>query len=79
MKQACRHGLKTLYIRMPDMLVCRSEKMDARWPEKKALNKYAACKVLNLDERFIDKQAKGQARFLLELTERRCRRSYRPP
>ena len=70
-KQACKHGLKTLYIRMPDMLAYRSEKMDAGWPEKKVLNKYAAYKVLILDEHLIDKPTKEQMHFLLELTERR--------
>ena len=57
--------------RMPDMLAYRSEKMDAGWPEKKVLNKYAACKVLILDEHLIDKPTKEQMHFLLELTERR--------
>ena len=70
-KQACKHGLKTLYVRMPDMLAYRSEKMDAGWPEKKVLNKYAAYKVLIIDEHLIDKPTKEQMHFLLELTERR--------
>lgn len=68
-KQACKHGLKTLYIRMPDMLAYRSGKMDAGWPEEKVLNKYAAYKVLILDEHLIDKPTKDQMHFLLELTE----------
>ena len=70
-KQACKHELKTLYIRMPDMLSFRSEKMEAGWPEKKVLNKYAAYKVLILDEYLIDKLNTEQMHFLLELTERR--------
>ena len=56
---------------MPDMLAYRSEKMDAGWPEKKVLNKYAAYKVLIIDEHLIDKPTKEQMHFLLELTERR--------
>ena len=70
-KQACRHGLRTLYVRMPDMLAYRAEKMAAGWPEKKVLNKYAAYKVLILDEHLIDKPTTEQMHFLLELTERR--------
>ena len=70
-KQACRHGLRTLYVRMPDMLAYRAEKMAAGWPEKKVLNKYAAYKVLIPDEHLIDKPTTEQMHFLLELTERR--------
>lgn len=70
-KQARRHGLRTLYIRMPDMLAYRAEKMAADWPEKKVLNKYAAYKVLILDEHLIDKPTTNQMHFLIELTERR--------
>ena len=70
-KQACKQGLKTLYIRMPDMLAFRAEKMAAGWPEKKVLSKYAAYKVLILDEHLIDKPNTDQMHFLLELTERR--------
>ena len=70
-KQACKHGIRTLYVRMPDMLAYRAEKMSAGWPEKKVLNKYAAYKVLILDEFLIDKPTTDQMHFLLELTERR--------
>lgn len=31
-KQACKHGLRTLYVRMPDMLAYRAEKIAAGWP-----------------------------------------------
>ena len=70
-KQACKHELKTLYIRMPDMLGYRSEKMAAGWPEKKVLNKFSSFKVLILDEYLIDKLDTEQMHFMLELTERR--------
>ena len=70
-RQACKHGLRTLYVRMPDMLAYRAEKIAAGWPEKKVLNKYAAYKVLILDEHLIDKPTTEQMHFLLELTERR--------
>ena len=70
-KQACKHGIRTLYVRMPDMLAYRAEKIAAGCPEKKVLNKYAAYKVLILDEHLIDKPTTEQMHFLLELTERR--------
>lgn len=43
-KQACKRGLRSLYVRMPDMLAYREEKMAAGWPEKKVLNKYVGYK-----------------------------------
>lgn len=70
-KQACKHGLKTLYVRMPDMLAYRDEKIASGWPEKKVLNKYASYKVLVIDEHLIDAPNTDQMHFLLELTERR--------
>lgn len=45
-KQACKRGLRSLYVRMPDMLAYREEKMAAGWPEKKVLNKYVGYKGL---------------------------------
>jgi DNA replication protein DnaC len=56
---------------MPDMLAYRAEKLAAGWAEKKVLNKFAAYKVLILDEHLIDKPTTEQMHFLLELTERR--------
>ena len=70
-KQACKHGIRTLYIRMPDMLAYRAEKLAAGWPEKRVLNRFAGFKVLILDEHLIDKPTTDQMHFLLELTERR--------
>lgn len=70
-KQACKHGIRTLYIRMPDMLAYRAEKLAAGWPEKRVLNRFAGYKVLVLDEHLIDKPTTDQMHFLLELTERR--------
>ena len=70
-KQACKRGLRSLYVRMPDMLAYREEKMAAGWPEKKVLNKYVGYKVLVIDEHLIDKPTTDQMHFLLELTERR--------
>lgn len=70
-KQACKHGIRTMYVRMPDMLAYREERMKAGWAEKKVLRKFASCKVLILDEWLIDKPTTEQMHFLLELTELR--------
>lgn len=70
-KQACKRGPRSLYVRMPDMLAYREEKMAAGWPEKKVLNKYVGYKVLVIDENLIDKPTTDQMHFLLEVTERR--------
>ena len=70
-KQACKRGLRSLYVRMPDMLAYREEKMAAGWPEKKVLNKYVGYKVLVIDEHLIHKPTTDQKHILLELTERR--------
>lgn len=70
-KQACKNGIKTLYVRMPDMLAFREERMKAGWSEKKVLRKFAGFKVLVVDEWLIDKPTTEQMHFLLELTELR--------
>ena len=70
-KQACKNGMRTLYVRMPDMLEYRPEKLAAGWSEKRILRKYAGYKVLVMDEFLIDKPNTDQMHFLLELTELR--------
>lgn len=70
-KQACKNSMRTLYVRMPDMLEYRSEKLAAGWNEKRILRKYAGYKVLVMDEFLIDKPNTDQMHFLLELTELR--------
>lgn len=70
-KQACKHEIKTYYVRMPDLLEFRSEKMSAGWPERRVINKFAGYKVLVIDEYLIDTLNTDQMHFMLELTERR--------
>lgn len=74
-KQACRHGLSTLYIRMPDLLMERSESLAAGVSESKLLKKYARYKVLIIDEWLIDPLKADPIRFFLELVDRRYDRS----
>ena len=70
-KQACKHGLRTLYVRMPDLLMSREEDLAAGIPESKVLKKYARYKVLVVDEWLMDPLNPDQMRFFLELVDRR--------
>jgi DNA replication protein DnaC len=70
-KQACKNGLKSHYVRMPDMFAYREERMSAGWNERKVLKHYASYKVLVLDEWLVDEVNSDQLHFLMELTELR--------
>ena len=62
---------KTRYIRLPDLLGEYAEKSLLPGGKNKVLNKYAAFKVLVLDEWLMPELSKADVEFLLELTERR--------
>ena len=70
-KQACKNGYRTLYVRTPDMLEYRAERIEAGWSEGKVIGRFAPYKVLILDEFLIDVPSTEEIHFLLELTERR--------
>lgn len=70
-KEACRRQHKTRYIRLPDLLEEYAEKSVLPGGRNKVLNKYAAYKVLVLDEWLMPELSKTDVEFLLELTERR--------
>lgn len=70
-KQACKNCMSALYVRMPDMLMDREERLVAGAAESKLLRKYARFKVLVIDEWLIDPLDPDQLRFVLELVERR--------
>lgn len=70
-RQACKHCLSTLYVRMPDLLMSREEDLAAGIPESKVLKKYARYKVLVVDEWLMDPLNPDQTRFFLELVDRR--------
>ena len=53
-KQACKRGLRTLYVRMPDMLAYRAEKLSAGWAEKKVPTTDQMHFLLELTERRYD-------------------------
>ena len=70
-KEACRQLHKTKYIRLPDLLGEYADKSLLPGGRNKVLNKYAAFKVLVLDEWLMPELSKADVEFLLELTERR--------
>ena len=70
-KEACRRQHKTRYIRLPDLLEEYAGKSVIFGGKNKVLNKYAAFKVLVLDEWLMLELSKADVEFLLELTERR--------
>ena len=70
-RQACKHCMSTLYVRMPDLLMSRDEDLASGIPESKILKKYARYKVLIVDEWLMDPLNPDQMRFFLELVDRR--------
>lgn len=70
-KQACKHCMSALYVRMPDLLMSREEDLASGVPESKILKKYARYRVLVVDEWLMDPLNPDQMRFFLELVDRR--------
>lgn len=70
-KQACKRGLSTAYVRMPNLFEERVVSMAAGKAESKLVSKYARYKALIMDEWLIDPLSNEQMRFMLELVERR--------
>lgn len=70
-RQACKHCLSALCVRMPDLLMSREENLAAGIPESKVLKKYTRYKVLVIDEWLMDPLSPDQMRFFLELVDRR--------
>ena len=70
-RQACKHCLSTLYVRMPDLLMGREENLAAGISETKIIKKYARYDVLIIDEWLIDPLTPDQLRFFFELVDKR--------
>ena len=70
-KEACRHLCRTRYIRIPELLSEAADRSAIPGGRAKVLNKYAAYKVLVLDEWLIQDLTKSDIEFLFELSERR--------
>ena len=70
-KQACMQGIKTRYIRIPDLLMLRDEATLAPQGLSKLLQKFTNYKLLILDEWLLDDLSETEQHFLFELIERR--------
>ena len=70
-KEACKRGIRTKYIRLPDLLVERDEATLVPKGLSKLLNKYANFDLLILDEWLLDSLSEEEIHFIFELTERR--------
>ena len=70
-KEACRQIHRVRYIRLPELLSEYADKSFVPGGRTKVLNKYAAFKVLVLDEWLIPDLSKEDIEFIFELSERR--------
>ena len=70
-KEACRHRLRTSYIRVPDLFDKWLEVKEKPNGTRKLIRKYAAFSVLVLDEWLLDKPDDGFCSVLFELMEMR--------
>jgi DNA replication protein DnaC len=70
-KQACLQGIRTRYIRMPDLLMARGEATLTPLGISKLLKKFANYKLLILDEWLMNKFTDEEQHFVFELIERR--------
>ncbi|MFD2115833.1 ATP-binding protein [Paenibacillus yanchengensis] len=70
-KQACMQGIRTKYIRIPDLLMLRDEATLTSQGISKLLKKFANYKLLILDEWLLDELSEEEQYFIFELIERR--------
>lgn len=70
-KQACLLGVRTRYIRIPDLLMLRGEATLTSQGISKLLKKFSNYKLLILDEWLLDELTDEEQHFLFELIERR--------
>ena len=69
-KAACRDGISTRYIRIPDLFV-QLEEAELKRGRNKLINKFANCPLLFLDEWLINSMSEQEIEFIFELIERR--------
>jgi DNA replication protein DnaC len=70
-KQMCLQGIRTRYIRIPDLLMLRDEAMLKPQGNTKFLKKFSNYNVLILDEWLFDIMSDEEQHFIFELIERR--------
>lgn len=70
-RQCCKQGVRTRYIRIPDLLMERDEATLKSQGIPKLLKKYSSYGLLILDEWLLDGLSEEEQYFLFELMERR--------
>jgi DNA replication protein DnaC len=70
-KQACKQGVRTRYIRIPDLLELRDEAATVKQGILKLLNTFSSYRVLILDEWLLGELSDEDLHFIFELIERR--------
>jgi len=70
-KEACLRGVRTRYIRLPDLLMLRDESDLTKQGLSKLLKKFTNYKLLIIDEWLLDKLSDEEQHFIFELIERR--------
>ncbi|KNZ40171.1 ATP-binding protein [Acetobacterium bakii] len=70
-KEACKQGIRTRYIRLPDLLMEYSEAKIQPNGQSRELKKYTNYPLLILDEWLITDLSDDELHFLFELVERR--------
>jgi DNA replication protein DnaC len=70
-RQACMQGIRTRYIRIPDLLMLHDEASLTKQGIPKLLKKFSSYKLLILDEWLLNDLSDEEQYFLLELIERR--------
>ncbi len=74
-KQACKHGLTAMYVRLPDLLERWEEWKASGRPAERFFAKWARFDVLVLDEWLIDPLGHEQASVIREIVDRSYDRS----
>ncbi len=70
-KQACKKGIRSFYIRVPDLLIALDEARIKQNGVTKLLNKMAKFELLILDEWLLNDLSLEEEHFIFELIERR--------
>lgn len=70
-KEACKQGIRTRYIRLPDLLAEYEDGVQEKLGVQKLLKKYSNYTLLIIDEWLIQVPSKDELHFLFELIERR--------
>lgn len=74
-RQACKQGIQTRYIRIPDLFMLRDEAAEEKMGICKLLKKYSNYTLLLLDEWLLSDYSDDELHFLFELLERRYNES----